>query len=238
MAQRPAFSWLAQWEYAHRGAHGANAPENSRTAALLAIRGGLGIECDIQLSSDDVPMVFHDWDLRRMFGRDDLLADCSASELADLGIMRFADLIALAAGKVPLLVELKSRADFDVVRACEAVDHCLSGGQQCQFEIAVMSFDPRVSAWFRKHSPKFACGLVVREDEDGDTQTSEARQLAFDQAEPDFLAYHVAALPGPWVASLRASGVLVLTWTVNSKAARIVALEHADALIAEGAGLG
>ncbi|HSM54500.1 MAG TPA: glycerophosphodiester phosphodiesterase family protein, partial [Erythrobacter sp.] len=68
MTKRHAPSWLTEWEYAHRGLHGANVPENSLQGARLAVEAGLGIECDIQRSLDDRPMVFHDWDLKRLTG--------------------------------------------------------------------------------------------------------------------------------------------------------------------------
>jgi glycerophosphoryl diester phosphodiesterase len=77
----------------------------------------------------------------------------------------------------------------------------------------------------------------MREDDHGDTQTLWRRKLALWIAKPDFLAYHVAALPSPWVAGLRAKGLPVLTWTVNSPETRARGLAHADALIAEGEGL-
>ena len=66
MTARRAPEWLTAWEYAHRGLHGDGVPENSLAAAEGAIAAGLGIECDIQMSADNVPMVFHDWALERL----------------------------------------------------------------------------------------------------------------------------------------------------------------------------
>ena len=55
----------------HRGLHGDGCTENSLTAFRAAVAAGLGIECDIQRSLDDWPMVFHDWDFARLLGRPD-----------------------------------------------------------------------------------------------------------------------------------------------------------------------
>lgn len=77
----------------------------------------------------------------------------------------------------------------------------------------------------------------MREDEHGFTQKAWQRRLAFWIAKPDFLAYHIAALPSAWVAGLRANGLPVLSWTVNSPETRMRALEFADALVSEGEGL-
>lgn len=234
-------SWLREWTYAHRGLHGPGRVENSPSAFRAAIAAGLGIECDIQRSRDHAAMVYHDWDFSRLHGRsetgDALDAEhWRALRYADSGEGPFAlaDLLALVAGKVPILIEIKSRPGYDVELSCEAVTAALTGygGQH-----AVMSFDPRVARWLRRHSPGTVRGLVMREDEHGRTQRAWQRHLALWIAKPDFVAYHVKALPNAFAAGLRSQGMPVLTWTVDSPEALATARAHADAPIAEGAGL-
>ena len=241
MTLKPIPQWLTAWEYAHRGLYAPGTPENSLSAAQTAIAAGMGIECDIQRSSDDAPMVFHDWELDRLTHDKGRLADRSAQELKEVKlsangepIPRLAQLLGLIDTAVPLLIELKSRPDYAVERSCACVYEELKGYSG---DYAVMSFDPEVAQWFKKHSPETLCGLVMREDDYGYTQTQESRLTAFAKAQPDFLAYHIAALPNPWVSSLSASGLPLLTWTVNSPETRAIALQCADALITEGAGL-
>ncbi|WP_435418931.1 glycerophosphodiester phosphodiesterase family protein [Parerythrobacter aurantius] len=241
MASRPVPAWLTEWEYAHRGLHGNGVPENSLAAARLAIEAGMGIECDIQRSADNLPMVFHDWDLARLTGSEGPTSGRTAMDLRELrypgseeGPASLADLLALVAGRVPLLIEIKSKRGYDVVASCVRVRDALAAYDG---PYAVMSFDPRVARWFRHHAPATCVGLVMREDEHGYTQKRWQRRLAFATARPDFLAYHIAALPNAWVAGLRAKGLPVLTWTVNSPETRARALIHADAFISEGAGL-
>ena len=55
-------------DYAHRGLHGDQIPENSLPAFAGACERGYGIELDVQLSSEGVIMVFHDDTLIRMTG--------------------------------------------------------------------------------------------------------------------------------------------------------------------------
>lgn len=241
MTQRSAPDWLTQWEYAHRGLHGGNVPENSLQGARLAIEAGMGIECDIQLSREDCPMVFHDWDLKRLTGEVGETGSCTAAELQRLTYLdsqehpaTLEQLLDLIAGRVPLLIEIKSKAGYPVHRSCVAVARKL---QDYVGPHAVMSFDPRVARWFRRNAPQTCAGLVMREDEHGHTQKWWQRRLAFWIAKPDFLAYHIAALPNPWVAGLCANGLPILTWTVNSPETRARALQYADAPIAEGRGL-
>ncbi|MEM8725637.1 MAG: glycerophosphodiester phosphodiesterase family protein [Pseudomonadota bacterium] len=241
MTDRAVPDWLTRHTYAHRGLHRSGIPENSLAGAEAAIAAGMGIECDIQRSFDDVPMVFHDWDLDRLTGVAGETDREFAEDLEQLRLLgtdqkpvRFSTFLEFIGGRVPLLIEIKSFPDYNVDETTAAVIAELesySGGY------AVMSFDPRVAAWVREHAPETCCGLVMREDEHGYTQTQADRERAFEQAQPDFLAYHIAALPNPWVAGLRKMGLPILTWTVNSPETRARALQNADALIAEGEGI-
>ncbi|QYJ07133.1 glycerophosphodiester phosphodiesterase family protein [Qipengyuania flava] len=233
--------WLSEWTYAHRGLHGPGRIENGPSAFRAAVEAGLGVECDIQRSADDWPMVFHDWDFARLVGRPEKTGALTRDEWRELAYLESEDrpmdlpeLLAMIAGRVPLLIEIKSRRGYDVELSCRRVVDALAGygGRH-----AVMSFDPRVSRWLKRHSPQTTRGLVMREDEYGYTQKAWQRRMALWVAQPEFLAYHVAALPNPMTSALRDAGVPVLTWTVNSPETRAVAAAHADAPIAEGAGL-
>lgn len=234
-------SWLKVWTYAHRGLHGPGRVENSPSAFGAAVDAGLGIECDIQRSLDGEAMVYHDWNFWRLHEHPQTGDAMEAAEWralryadSDEGPFALADLLELVAGKVPLLIEVKSRRSYDVERSCEKVAAALASYTG---RYAVMSFDPRVSRWLRRHSPQTVRGLVMREDEHGHTQQAWQRHLALWIAQPDFMAYHVKALPNAFAANLRRSGMPILTWTVNSPEALAIASSHADAPIAEGAGL-
>ena len=232
---------LTQWEYAHRGLHCANVPENSLEAAKAAVNAGMGIECDIQRSSDGAPMVFHDWKLDRLTQQSGLTDEGTQAELEQIHLLdgrstipSLHRLLAEIAGATPLLMEIKSKPTYDVEPTCVGVQSELN---DYSGDCAVMSFDPRVCEWFRANATNIVCGLVMREDEFGFTQTAPEREAAFAKADPDFLAYHIAALPNPWVEKLRGNGLPVLAWTVNSPETRRTALLNADALICEGKGI-
>lgn len=241
MAARPAPHWLTAWEYAHRGLHSKGVPENSLAAAEGAIARGMGIECDIQRSRDDHPIVFHDWELDRLTGVHGRTEDCTAGELEALSLMgtdqhpmRLARFLEVIAGRVPLLIEIKSQPGYDVAWTCLSVARLLeSYGGPC----AVMSFDPRMGAWFASHAPHITRGLVGTDSHENGFEGvwHEPDNLAL--AQPDFLAIDVRDLTRPEAAEWRRGGRALLTWTVRSPETRAVGLAHADALIAEGAGL-
>jgi glycerophosphoryl diester phosphodiesterase len=234
-------AWLGRHEYAHRGVHDAQVPENSSAAFAEAIARGMGIECDVQKSRDGRAMVFHDWGLGRLTNTTGPVAARDAAKLTKLALLGTENCIPLleelldqVAGRVPLLIEVKARRQTNPVRLCRAVRRALEGYQG---DVAVMSFDPRVPKWFAGRAPNIVRGLVVTEEEARGPRGRLSRHLALWHARPDFLAYDVRDLPSRFAAAQRARGLPLLSWTVRAPELREVAALHADAPIAEGAGL-
>jgi glycerophosphoryl diester phosphodiesterase len=233
-------AWLGAQGYAHRGLHGAGRPENSLAAARAAIAKGLGIECDVQRSSDGVAMVFHDFELDRLTAESGAVNDRSAAELGrialasgDEPIPTLRQLLDTIGAQVPLLIEIKTKGESRFAATCLAVRRVLEGYHGPH---AVMSFDPRVVRWFADHSPLTVRGLVVTEEKAKALGGRIKRRLALWHARPDFLAYDVRDLPSRFAAAQRARGLPLLTWTVRSPEHRERADKYADAPIAEGAG--
>lgn len=234
-------SWLGEWAYAHRGLHGAGVPENSPGAFAAAVAKGLGIECDVQRSSDGLAMVFHDFELDRLTAESGPVSRRSAEQLGRITISGSADgiptlhkVLDQIGGRVPLLIEIKSGGERRINALSLAVRRVLEGYRG---DHAVMSFDPRVVRWFADSSPLTLRGLVVTEEHAKTLAGRLRRHLALWHARPDFLAYDIRDLPSRFAAAQRKRGLPVLTWTVRSAEHRERAAEHADAPIAEGAGV-
>jgi glycerophosphoryl diester phosphodiesterase len=234
-------AWIGEHVFAHRGLHGDGVPENSMGAFTAAIARGLGIECDIQRSCDGQAMVFHDWELDRLTCESGPVAQRSAAELGQLTLAGSADpiptlrqLLDQAAGRVPLLIEIKSRHEIAVGPVCGAVRRALEGYRGPH---AVMSFDPRIGRWFAANAPQAIRGLVITEERDRGLAGAFKRHLALWQARPDFLAYDIRNLPSRFATTQRRRGLPVASWTVRSSAQRVLASDHADATIAEGEGI-
>jgi glycerophosphoryl diester phosphodiesterase len=196
-------------------------------AFRAAIAIGAGIECDVRLSRDDVPMLFHDADLRRLCGESGSVETLSAATLAGkrlLGagetIPRLADLLMIAGGRVPLLLELKTAGN--VGRLAAAV--CRTLGSQ-PGPVGVMSFDPRVGAWLARNRPDVRRGLVIAGDESAARRWGKAML-----ARPNFLALDKALL------GRVSSRLPVYSWTIRTPADRAFAGPLADALIWESDG--
>jgi len=92
--------------WAHRGAS-LKAPENSLPAFALAVElGADGIELDVQLSKDGVPVVFHDFELARLTGIDARLRDLSLAELKKLNLNQQQHFPELGFVVIPTLAEV------------------------------------------------------------------------------------------------------------------------------------
>ena len=240
--ERSRVGWLAQSTYAHRGLHGGGRVENSPSAFAAASERGLGIECDVQRSRDGQAMVFHDWDLDRLTSES---GQVKARDSADLGRIKLTgsedaiptlpQLLAQIAGRVPLLIEIKSKREVRYTPLCLAVRRALEGYRG---PAAVMSFDPRVVRWFRDNAPHLVRGLVVTEDGHRTLSGRYRRHLSLWRGKPEFLAYDVRDLPSRFAAAQRRRGLPLLTWTVRSEELAERARAHADAAIAEGPGVG
>lgn len=235
-------AWIGAQDYAHRGLHGAQAPENSRAAFARAIEAGNGIELDVQRSSDGQPIVFHDDSLERLTGASGRVERRSAGQLGaitlkladgtdtDETIPSLRQVLAQIGGKVPVLIEIKSNRKSRVAALCLAVRRVLEGYTGHH---AVMSFDPRVSRWYGRHSPHTVRGLIVSEGEDRALAGKIRRHVSLWHARPDFLAYDVRDLPSRFACAQRRRGLPLATWTVRDPEHDERAAAHADAAIFE-----
>ena len=153
--RRPRREPFKRWLYAHRGLHDnrSDAPENSLAAFRKAKEAGYGIELDIQLSKDRIPVVFHDFNLKRVCGAEGKVSDYTYEELQQFTLFdsperipKFEDVLALVDGKVPLIVEFK--LETRDLSLCPIADRLLSRyrGMYC-----MESFNPLGVWWYRCH---------------------------------------------------------------------------------------
>lgn len=150
---RPDMSAFKNQYFAHRGLYDRekSVPENSLKAFRRAVNRGYGIELDVQLSKDGIPVVFHDFTLDRVCGVKGRVAEFTCEELQQFSlwgteerIPKFEDVLKLVNGKVPLIVELKIESTN--VAVCPLADRLLSEyrGAYC-----IESFNPFGLAWYR-----------------------------------------------------------------------------------------
>jgi glycerophosphoryl diester phosphodiesterase len=240
-------AWLTARPVAHRGFHDAAAGrlENTLPAAEAAIARNFAIECDLQRTIDNEVVVFHDDTLGRLT---DATGPIEARTLSELRAVKFRhgaatiptleELLDLVDGRVPLVIELKSRFDGD--RKLEAATATILGGYSGP--AVVMSFDPASMAAMRTLAPTLPRGMLADRFRAADwpdlpaaARYFYASMTAATYVLPSFVAYDVDALPASPPLSLRHFfGLPLLTWTVRTPEQRARAKAWADQMIFEG----
>jgi glycerophosphoryl diester phosphodiesterase len=235
---------------AHRGYHdrAAGRPENSRAAFRAAVEAGYAIELDVQPSRDGVPMVFHDYHLRRLTGRAGAVRDLTAADLGalrltggDEGVPTLAEALVLIAGRVPVLVEIKDQ-DGDMGLAVGALERAVAPILAAyRGPVAVMSFNPHSVAVLAGAAPEVPRGLTTSSYAPGDWPLLSARTRDVLRGIPDyddvgasFISHEAADLSRPRVADLRSKGAAVLCWTIRTSAAEAAARAIAQNVTFEG----
>ncbi len=214
---------------AHRAYHdlASGRPENGASAILAAVEAGYGIEIDLQLSSDGAAMVFHDYELDRLTGARGPIAALTAAEAGALTLTGSADpvptlaeVLALVAGRVPLLIEIKDQSRGAGVGPLEAATARALEGYGGP--VAVMSFNPDSMAEMARLAPEVPRGLTTCAFDAEDWPLSEEIRAHL-RAIPDvervgagFISHHHTDLDRPRVAELKEQGLAILCWTIRS----------------------
>lgn len=240
--------WLTARPVAHRGLHDISRGivENMPGAVQAAIAGNFAIEVDIQLSADGEAMVHHDHALGRLTEATGEVIDKTAAELKaikfrDTGerMMSLSDLCDMVAGRVPLVIELKSRFAGDR-RLAKRMAEVLASYEG---PAVGMSFDPDQVLALRQLVPTRPRGIVAQRSYE-DAYWADLTQAQRDsmlylrhgfQTQPHFVAFKVDHLPAPapWMAR-NLFGCALLAWTVRSSEQRAHAGRFADQMIFEG----
>jgi glycerophosphoryl diester phosphodiesterase len=233
-------AFLRAQPFAHRGLHGRGIIENTLSAFKEAVSVGHGIELDVQLAANGELMVFHDERLDRLSAETGFLAERTGLELSSIKLFgtddtipRLSEVLSLVAGRVPILIEIKTNSG-NINHICLAVRRALEGYLG---DAAIMSFDHRIPAWFYEHARRLPRGLVVSERAavklpDKLRAQAEVR-LALHRAKPDFVAYDLRCLPSPIATGLRRRKLPVLAWTIRDAVQERAAFAAADEIIYE-----
>ncbi len=157
----------------HRGAH-REAPENSCQGFELALGYGVdGIETDVQLSRDGVPVLIHDPTTCRVTGRRKRISAYTCDELqaldlgedgACVGIPTLAEALEIFGSRTVLLIEIKSRKPDRISGRSRELTQKVVGQINClpvtvRRKICLLSFDPDVLAQVNRIAPQLKCVL-------------------------------------------------------------------------------
>jgi glycerophosphoryl diester phosphodiesterase len=195
---------------AHRGAS-AEAPENTLAAFRRALaRKADGIELDVHVSRDGMPVVFHDRSLRRLTGVRARIETKTWRELSRLRVLntepipRLVDVLRLTRGRTIVQIELKAGTPVaPVIRAIKSA--------RAMAWVILASFVPGLVREARRLAPTTPRMLIATGRR---TPAALTRQLATVGAgglSVDQRAVRSAA----WVGYFHSRGYTVWCWTVN-----------------------
>jgi glycerophosphoryl diester phosphodiesterase len=191
----------------HRGAS-AVAPENTIAAFQAASDAGAdGVEFDVRLSRDGVPVIIHDDTLQRTVGLRKRVADLTAEELREVAVPSLRDLFELMARNTLILyLEIKENSAELSARCCELINE-FSFAER----VIVECFDLRVLKQIDssvKTAALFDSRLYTHRNSIEKALEVEASVIALN---------HRLASP-KLVEQARLAGLRVVVWTVDSPA--------------------
>lgn len=168
---------------AHRGAN-KQAPENTRSAFDRALTYPVdGIEFDVQLSKDHIPIIFHDRTLTKVNGTRKRVSDFDVNELKKIDwgkwfgpnfenepLLTLSELLNLYGTKTRLLVEIKSRpkdqAEGRSVILTKKTIELIEQIIPAEFwnRVYILSYDLNVLSQVIKLNEHLKCVLNLREE--------------------------------------------------------------------------
>jgi glycerophosphoryl diester phosphodiesterase len=230
--------WLRDTPLAHRGLHDHTLVENSLPAFAAARDAGYGVELDVHLTRDDVPVVVHDRDLERATGTAVRVGRVTLAELRELPLAGSDERVPTLAealdvlGDTPVMVECKSlgvragRLERSVAEVLD--DH---DGPWC-----VAGFNPGTARWFRRNRPDAVRVLTAGplEGLPGPVRRRLAALADLEAVAPHAISYDLRGLPTARTNAWRDEGGLLVTWTVATEDDLARAGPLADTVIFEG----
>lgn len=213
--------------YAHRGLfqNENGIPENSKKAFQKAVEKGFGIEMDVRLTKDKIPVIFHDDTLERMCGVEGKVNEYTYAELLEFSLLdteekipTLLEVLNIVDGKVPLIVEMK--VDWLDKETHVIADKVL---QEYQGLYCVESFNPLVIYWYRRHRKQVIRGQLSDYIKSKEIQKKIVfwglKNLLFNIiARPDFVAYnHLHYKNISRVLYRNLYGGVSIAWTIQSQ---------------------
>lgn len=227
--------------YAHRGLHDneSDAPENSLAAFRKAVKAGYGIEMDVQLTKDMIPVVFHDFSLKRICGVEGKVYEYTYEELKEFTlckstecIPKLEEVLKIVNGKVPVIIEYK--VEWMDISVCPVVDRLL---QEYKGVYCIESFNPMVLMWYRKYRNNVVRGQLseafLKTGEFKGALYFALQNLLFNwMTKPDFIAYnhkHASMTSRQLCRKLYRN--MAVAWTIKSQEELVVAKDKFDIFI-------
>lgn len=230
--------------FAHRGAN-RSAAENTRTAFDLALQDDInGMETDVQMSRDEVAVLWHDRFLNKLELPDKHIDDYSYTELQTMNfaahfdaknpgesVMRLKDFITRYRARTRLLLEIKNRDWEAVARHQLKVQQTLAlVGARDGEQILISSFNLDSLVYAHQCAPNFPLVYNMEPEQ----TLIDARTVLAAQTFLHGFCLHISRLDHAMVDLLRSHNKVIAVYTCNSEAEIRQALDlEVDILISD-----
>lgn len=213
--------------FAHRGFSG-KYPENTMLAFEKAIEAGAdGIELDVQLTKDGVPVILHDETLRRTVGIPGYLRDFTLEEVKQMdasmdlthnskgeplrcGIPTLREYFALAV-RYPIITNVELKTSVVEYPGIEEKVLAVIDEFELRSRVIISSFNHYSVLRFKKLAPEVPCGLLEESRIVG--MAEYAKRLGVEYLHPVKFA-----VTESYVREAREYGLGINVWTVNTEA--------------------
>lgn len=230
-------SWIVKDYIAHRGFHTKDLPENSLGAFANAIEHGYPVELDVQMIADGNIVVFHDYALSRMTGRDGYTKNLVTSELKEYKLAKteyyiptLNEVLELVDGQIPLLIEIKNEGKVGELES--KVYEIL---KNYHGEYAVQSFNPYSLEWFKNNAPNVWRGQLSsffkKQNLPWFKRFVLKRMFLNKISAPHFISYDAKYLPNFWVK--RHKKLPLIAWCIGSQSDYMKVVKYCDNIIFE-----
>lgn len=231
-------SWIVNDYIAHRGLHTKEYPENSIGAFANAIDKGYPIELDVQLIADGNVIVFHDYALSRMTGKDGYTKNLTTEDLnlytlakTDFYIPTLQQVLDFVDGQVPLLIEIKNEGKVgDLEKKVYDLLKNYNG------EYAIQSFNPYSLEWFKNNAPKVLRGQLssyFKGANLGIFKKFVLKRMLLNKkvSQPHFISYDAKNLPNRFVKHF--NKIPLIAWCIRSQSEYMKIAKYCDNIIFE-----
>jgi len=226
-------SWLKEGVLYHRGKHGNGVKENTLEAFKKAIKDNLSVELDVRLTIDNLAVVAHDDNLKRMYGIDLKISELTYNEICKYtnnDIPLFSDVLELIDDKIGVMVEIKTGNK-------KIVDIVYNILKEYKGRYVVVSFDPFILKEFRKKDSTIIRGQLSYNYSDNNMNWLMKfllRRLCFNFiSKPHFISYGIDNCDYKLLREVRKKGYFIIGWTYKSEKNKEKLLELYDNMIIE-----
>lgn len=204
---------------AHRGIHNDKIIENTIPAFSLAIEKKIPIELDINILKDEKIIVYHDYNLKRLFGLDIDLFSYNYDEIKKLTfpntathIPLLSEVLKLVEGKVLLIIEVKKNKIFSYKDYCKKIVSILNN---YPYDFVIKSFDIRIVYWFLKNT-NYITGLLIAKSKKSLWNVLVRNKIVLSILKPSFISVDYHIVDDDFIQDFRKEKP-VLVWTIKNR---------------------